>query len=353
MHPNPRRVIPVILLVAIAGLAYWWFNGRASAQTNELQASGTIETTEYIIAPEIAGRVIEVTADEGDAVTAGQTLVSLDASLLRAQRAQAEAALAAANNAVSAAKAAAQAAAANVALLESGPTVEQLAVAQTVVDKAQLAVDALQETYDDLSEAAQDSASGKSLKQQLDQAKATLANAQAQYDLMKAGANPKQIEAVKAQAEAAQAQAGAAQAQADAAQAALAVLDVQIGRLTITAPADGVVLSRAVEPGSVVLPGATMLVVADLSQLQITVYAPEDRYGGIKLGQTATVTVDSFPNDSFTATVVHIADKAEFTPRNVQTAEGRKTTVFAVKLSIDNPEGKLKPGLPADVAFGK
>jgi multidrug resistance efflux pump len=353
MHPNPKRVIPVLILLGLIALAYWLISGRASAQTDELSASGTIEATEYIIAPESAGRIVEVAVDEGDAVTAGQVLIKLDPSLLEAQRAQAEAALSAAANAASAAEAAAKAAAANLALLEAGPTAEQLAVAQTVVDKARLAVDALQETYDDLSEAAQDSASGKSLRQQLDQAEATFANAQAQYDVVKAGANPKQIEAAKAQAEAAQAQAEAAKAQAQAAQAALGVLEVQLSKLTITAPADGVVLSRAVEPGAVVLPGSTLLVVADLSELQITVYAPEDRYGAINLNQTASVTVDSFPGEIFTATVVRIADKAEFTPRNVQTAEGRRTTVFAVKLSIANPDGKLKPGMPADVDFGK
>ncbi len=80
MHPNPRRVIPVIILVALAALAYWFFNGRASAQTDELKASGTIESTEYIIAPESAGRIVEVAAAEGDAVAAGQVLVKLDPS---------------------------------------------------------------------------------------------------------------------------------------------------------------------------------------------------------------------------------------------------------------------------------
>ena len=62
--------------------------------------------------------------------------------------------------------------------------------------------------------------------------------------------------------------------------------------------------------------------------------------------------MDSFPGQQFAATVTHIADRAEFTPRNVQTAEGRRSTVFAVRLSIDNPDGQLKPGMPADVDFG-
>jgi HlyD family secretion protein len=61
--------------------------------------------------------------------------------------------------------------------------------------------------------------------------------------------------------------------------------------------------------------------------------------------------VDSFAGKSFTATVIHVSDQAEFTPRNVQTTEGRKTTVFAIKLRVDDPDGKLKPGMPADVVF--
>lgn len=81
------------------------------------------------------------------------------------------------------------------------------------------------------------------------------------------------------------------------------------------------------------------------------VYLPEDRYGRVKLGQAARVTVDSYPDQVFTGAVVHIADQAEFTPRNVQTAEGRKVMVFAVRLSLANPDGKLKPGMPADVRF--
>jgi HlyD family secretion protein len=157
----------------------------------------------------------------------------------------------------------------------------------------------------------------------------------------------------QAQVDVAQAQVNATQGQVEAAQAAMEVLEVQIAKLTLTAPADGVILARAIEPGEVASPGATLLIIGQLSELTLTVYAPEDRYGSIALGQTATVSVDSFSGENFTATVTHIADQFEFTPRNVQTAEGRKTTVFAVKLIIANPEGKLKPGMPADVNFGE
>ena len=134
-------------------------------------------------------------------------------------------------------------------------------------------------------------------------------------------------------------------------QAELDLIDVQISKLTVFSPIDGVVLTRIVEPGEVVQVGAAVMTVGQLSPLKITVYIPEDRYGEINLGQTAQVTVDSFPAQEFSASVVHIADQAEFTPRNVQTVEGRRNTVFAIELSIENADGKLKPGMPADVNF--
>ena len=135
------------------------------------------------------------------------------------------------------------------------------------------------------------------------------------------------------------------------AQANLDLLDKQIAKLDVFASIDGVILTRNVEPGEFVQPGAVALTLADLTNLTITVYVPEDRYGQISLGQTAEVRVDSFPDLTFTATVVHISDQAEFTPRNVQTAEGRSSTFYAIKLKIENSDGKLKIGMPADVIF--
>jgi HlyD family secretion protein len=135
------------------------------------------------------------------------------------------------------------------------------------------------------------------------------------------------------------------------AEASLALIEAQIAKLTVNAPLDGVILNRNVEPGEFVQPGAVAMTMADLSNLTITVYIPEDRYGLISLGQAAEVKVDSFPDMTFTATVVHIADQAEFTPRNVQTVEGRSATLYAIKLNVQDPEGKLKIGMPADVVF--
>ena len=150
-----------------------------------------------------------------------------------------------------------------------------------------------------------------------------------------------------------QAQAAVEQAQkaVQQAQANLDLLDAQIAKLAVYAPMDGTILTRNVDPGEFVQPGAVAFALADLNNITITVYIPEDRYGQISLGQQAHVTVDSFPAETFTAEVIHIADQAEFTPRNIQTVEGRSSTVFAIKLKVTDSGGKLKIGMPADVTF--
>jgi len=95
------------------------------------------------------------------------------------------------------------------------------------------------------------------------------------------------------------------------------------------------------------------MVVSQLSPVTVTVYVPEDRYGQIDLGQSVTVSVDSFPGQAFNGTVLWISSEAEFTPRNVQTVSGRKATVYAVKIEVPNESDLLKPGMPADVSFGR
>jgi HlyD family secretion protein len=160
------------------------------------------------------------------------------------------------------------------------------------------------------------------------------------------------IDQAKAGVEQAQAKLEQAQTAVDQAQAQLDLVETQIKKMVVYAPAAGIILSRDVEPGEVVQTGAAVLTLAQLDRLTITVYVPEDRYGQIKLGDQASVTLDSFPGKTFTGKVTFIAGQAEFTPRNVQTAEGRKTTVFAIELAVDNPNGDLKPGMPADVCFG-
>jgi HlyD family secretion protein len=190
------------------------------------------------------------------------------------------------------------------------------------------------------------------------QARAKVQVAQENYDTVQdtlrgLQTGPLSLKVVQAQKALDQAQAAANQAvQAiQQAEASLGLIDAQLTKLTVKAPSESIVITRNVEVGEVVNPGAPILVLANLNALNITVYIPEDRYGEISLGQKAFVSVDTFPNEKFDAVVTHISDKAEFTPRNVQTADGRKSTVFAIKLTVENVAGKLKYGMPADVTF--
>lgn len=143
-------------------------------------------------------------------------------------------------------------------------------------------------------------------------------------------------------------QAEAALAQA---QAALALIDVQLEKTVIRAQMDGVVLTRNLEVGETAAPGSVVMQIGHLQEVELVVYISETEYGKVKLGDQVSITVDSFPGETFTGSVVYISDQAEFTPRNVQTAEGRSATVYAVKLSVPNPDLKLKLGMPADVTF--
>jgi HlyD family secretion protein len=221
----------------------------------------------------------------------------------------------------------------------------------TPEEQARAALEAAQEAYDAAQTrltqlqngATQDELNASRSKVTMAQAQRD--QAQAQLDLLTSGARPEQLTAAQAQVDAAQAQIAAAQASVE-------VLQTQIARLTLRAPMDGVVLNRSIEPGEVVMPGAALLTLGDIAHPYMTVYIPENRYGEIKLGQAAQVKVDSFPGAIFSAKVMRIADQAEFTPRNVQTAEGRATTVFAVRLELTNVDGQLKPGMPADATFG-
>ena len=121
--------------------------------------------------------------------------------------------------------------------------------------------------------------------------------------------------------------------------------------MEITSPLDGVALDLVVHQGEVAAPGAALLTVADLAAVNLVVYVPETKIGQIHLGQEVQVTVDSFPGQTFKGQVAHIADRAEYTPRNVATLEERVNLVFAVEIRLSNDAGLLKPGMPADARF--
>jgi HlyD family secretion protein len=231
-------------------------------------------------------------------------------------------------------------------------------------DEAKDELDAAQDDYDALisDEAAEDVLEARA---RLAVANERLETAMDQRDQLLVGRDTLRVEAAQAgidQAEANLSVAKAAVEQAQAAveqadtvitqtQAALDLIEVQLDKLTVKAAVSGVLMTRSVEPGEVVVQGMTLMTIGQLERLTITVYLPEDRYGQISIGDEAEVSVDSFPDETFEAVVVRIADRAEYTPRNVQTEEDRRTTVYAVELTVDDPGDSLKPGMPADVVF--
>jgi HlyD family secretion protein len=224
--------------------------------------------------------------------------------------------------------------------------------AQIVLDDAELALEDAQKAYDDA--LSTDGATD------ILEARSNVVIAQEIYDTaldnhraLQTGLDSPAVVTAEKTVEQGRAALEQAQAAVKTAEANLALLDAQMSKLTVYAPMDGVILTRNVEPGEFVQPGAVTLSMANLDELTITVYVPEPRLNEIKLGQGAAVTIDIASGISpvFDAEIIHIADKAEFTPRNVQTVEGRSSTVFAVKLKVTDPEGKLKIGMPADVTF--
>ena len=226
------------------------------------------------------------------------------------------------------------------------------AAAQSAFDAANTELEDAQTAYDSVkyTDAARNISAARA---NLSVAQERIESAQDRLLALQTGDNSPKVTAAQAILHQAQSVADQAYQAVTQSQAGLALIDAQIARLTITAPADGTILTSSIQPGEIVSPSASAMSLGSLDNLTITVYVPEDRYGELSLGQSAAVTVDSFPCETFTATVSHIAEQAEFTPRNVQTIEGRTSTVFAIKLQVEDPNGKLKPGMPADVVFGK
>lgn len=189
-------------------------------------------------------------------------------------------------------------------------------------------------------------------------ARANVGVAQATYDEavnkwqgLLIGENSLQVQSAFASIE--QAKKNTAQAEAGLlqAQASLRSIQIQLEKATITSPITGVVLAQNLDEGEMVGAGGVVLTVGNIDEVSLTVFILEDRYGQVSTGQEVVVKVDSYPEKTFIGNVNYIADKAEFTPSNVQTVEGRKSTVFAVKITIPNPNHDLKPGMPADVDF--
>ncbi|MEO1444658.1 MAG: HlyD family efflux transporter periplasmic adaptor subunit [Cyanobacteria bacterium J06635_11] len=183
-------------------------------------------------------------------------------------------------------------------------------------------------------------------QQQVNAAIGTLT--QAQTSRMNPEIRAIQIDRTEKQQAQAQAQLAAAQAELKRAHAAQAEIETRLNELKIKSPIDGVVLTRTVELGEVLSPGTTILTVVNLKEVYLRGYIPEGQVGAVRVGQAAQVFLDSSPDQPLPATVTAIDTEASFTPENIYFEADRVTQVFGLKLTIDNPQGFAKPGMPAD-----
>lgn len=157
-----------------------------------------------------------------------------------------------------------------------------------------------------------------------------------------------QLRAVAQQVDIARAAASAARAQLASAVAARDELQSVVRETRVITPIAGVVTSRVANAGEVVAAGTPLVIVVDLRALWLKVFVPGPEIGKLRLGAPARIAIDAFPNRVFTARITEISQRAEFTPKDIQTREERVKQVFAVKLAVENPDGTLKPGMPAD-----
>jgi HlyD family secretion protein len=278
-----------ILVFLLIGISVFFVISCSKKNANLVTGSGTIEVTEYDVASKIPGRIGWLGVDEGDQVNEGQIIVKLTTRELTAEKNRAQASLNAANAQIS------------------------------------------------------------SIKAQLKYLSTELKRVEALYK--KGGASQQQLDLLKSQTDSAIAQLNAAIAMKQQAESALKLAEIQYDESMIAAPISGVVLTKNYERGDVVMPGSTIYTLGNLHRPWIKIYVSDTDLGKVWLGQHVHLTVDSFPNKVFDGVVEQIANKAEFTPHDVQTKEDRTSLVFAVKVYIDNKEMLLKPGMPADAVF--
>jgi HlyD family secretion protein len=316
----------VLTLLLVLGLAYA-YGGRLFGAGNGkpvVSVTGTIEAIQVDVSARIAGRITERPVNEGDRVVAGQVLVRLDEAELAAEVRRQEAAVRTAQSTLNDlvagarreemedARAALQSASATREWTERDFRRAEGLFRQTLI--AAQEVDRARQAYEVA--AAQE----KSARQKL--------------LLLEAGSRPDQVEAARGQL---------AQAR-----NALDTARTRLKEMTVSSPLDGVVLRKNLEVGELANPGVPILTLMNPSDIWVRAYVPEEEVARIKVGSPVRVSVDGYPARRFPGRITEIASEAEFTPRNVQTRQERVNLVFRIKIAVDNPEGILKPGMPAD-----
>ncbi len=275
--------------------------------------SGTIETDEVRVASRYGGRVVKISAAEGDSLKTAQPLVELDAAELKAKRDRV---------------------AAQVAEYEAGPRPQEIDAAKhdwealvAELDQARVDAKRAEELF------AQKTISATEHDQTLTRASTlekNVAAAKSRYDLLLAGTRAERLAQVRAE---------------------LAETDANLREMSIVAPSNSVLEVLSVKVGDVLAPNQALATLLLTDHLWVRVFVPEPWLGHIQLGEPVRVRVDSDPGKDFSGKVEQIARSAEFTPRNVQTVGERVKQVFGIKVRLDNQEGKLRAGMAADVAF--
>jgi HlyD family secretion protein len=298
------------IVICCAILSAVFVTACSDSSANRIEASGTIEGTDVTIAAEVMGRAMHIRVEEGDLVQAGDTLIIINDLEYRIQMRQAMANL--------------DAAEAHYRLALEGFRKEDVLQAEAAFKSAESDYQRMKELI-----------STKTITQkQYDDAYTRYIAAQQTYEKLVRGLRKEEILAARARRDQAAAQ--------------VDLLRKRVDDCIITAPQPGVVTLKAVEKGELVTTGSRVMRLTYLRKVTLRIYIPEAELGRVRLGQDVDVTIDSYPDTPFKGSVVYISPVAEFTPKNVQTKEERTKLVFGVKVQVDNPDGVLKPGLPAD-----
>lgn len=304
MKINLKKLsIIFVILIFIFSLGYIVITKTTKFPEGLIILSGRIEGRETNISPKIQGRIIKLHKDEGDTVRQGEILCEIDSEQLTARY--------------------------KASVETTQAYYSAIAQARANLMKAQASYEKTKKDYERYSSLLKEELVSKS---DFDRVKMQYESAQAEVQ-----AALKFITQTEASYRAAEQRLKEAQA--------------DLNETKIYSPADGVILSRPVEVGEVVNPGTVLYVLVDLNKLYVKVYVPEPDIGKIKIGLPARVYIDAYPDKYFNGRVTKIYEQAEFTPKNVETKEERVKLVFGVEVSVENPEGLLKPGMPADVVI--
>jgi HlyD family secretion protein len=331
MSDTPSTIAWLLCLTALVAPAC-----RDQAATGNPRVSGQVEATEVQVAPEVGGRVLDIPVTEGNRVKKGDVIARLDTRDvdLALQRAQADRA----------------GADAQLRLLQAGSRPEDIRQAEA---QAMAAASEVTGAQTDLAAAEKDLQRFEQLLQSNSGSQKQRDDAATRRDVARDRVASARARADAAREGVARLKAGARREEIDGARARVAVVDAQIAALErnrtdaiVLAPIDGIVSERLLDPGEMATARAPIVVLTDLDHAWAEVFVDEPQVPRLKLGGPATVFTDA--GGSIPGTISFISSKAEFTPRNVQTAEDRSKLVYRVKIAVDNSEGVLKQGMPVE-----